>query len=73
MGQLQGEDWSDRIFTKLNGQILVRYQAAVREDHWRKLWEALLKPFAAQRTAYRGVYRTRRAPDLFFGVNARFF
>jgi hypothetical protein len=72
MSNLQQGDWSDRISMQLNGDILVRYQAAVREDAWRTLWESLLKPFGAQRTAYRGVYRTQKAPDLFFGVNAKF-
>jgi hypothetical protein len=68
----RGEDWSDRISMSLNGEILVRYQAAVREKDWRQLWDGLIKPFGAQRTAYRGVYRTTKAPDLFFGVNAKY-
>ena len=31
-----------------------------------------MKPFAAQRTAYRGFYQSRKAPDLFFGTDVRF-
>jgi hypothetical protein len=72
MSRLQNGDWSDRISMYLNDETLVRYQAVVREKDWRTLWEALLKPFGMQRTAYRGVYKTQKAPDLFFGVNARF-
>jgi hypothetical protein len=71
MSRLNLGDWSDRITMELNGEILVRYQAAVREKDWHKLWEDLMKPFATQRTAYRGVYRTQKAPDLFFGVSAK--
>jgi hypothetical protein len=69
---LHEEDWSDRILPHIKGENLVRYQAAVREKEWRMLWEALLKPFADQRVAYRGVHKCRKAPDVFFGVNARF-
>jgi hypothetical protein len=72
MEHLRQEDWSGRILPRLDGKALVRYQAAVPESHWRALWEALLKPFAAQRTAYRGCYKTKRAPDLYFGALARF-
>jgi hypothetical protein len=72
MRLLRQEDWSDRILPHMKGESLVRYQAAVREKEWRKLWEALLKPFAEQRVAYRGVHKCRKAPDVYFGVNARF-
>lgn len=72
MERLRQQDWSSRILMRLDGKALAPYQAAVLEEHWRELWESLLKPFAAQRTAYRGAYKTKRAPDLFFGVLARF-
>jgi hypothetical protein len=72
MFRLGQGDWSGRIMQELKGNKLVRYQALVQESFWRKLWDTLLKPFAAQRTAYRGYYKCRRAPDLLFGVNARF-
>jgi hypothetical protein len=69
---LEQEDWSGRVVQELKGKQLVRYQAAVQERYWRRLWDILLKPFAAQRTAYRGYHKAKKAPDLFFGVNARF-
>jgi hypothetical protein len=69
---LEHEDWSGRVVQELKGKQLVRYQAAVQERYWRRLWDILLKPFAAQRTAYRGYHKAKKAPDLFFGVNARF-
>jgi hypothetical protein len=72
MRHLRQQDWSDRILSHIDGKGLVRYQAAVPEQDWRELWDALLKPFQAQRTAYRGSYRTKKAPELFFGVIARF-
>jgi hypothetical protein len=72
MLRLEQEDWSGRIMQELNGKKLVRYQAVVQERFWRKLWDTLLKPFAEQRTAYRGYYKCKRTPDLLFGVNARF-
>lgn len=71
MKRLTGEDWSPRIFPHVSGNYLVRYQAVVREEHWRELWDHLLKPFAEQRSEYRRVHHTHRAPDLFFGVKAK--
>jgi hypothetical protein len=72
MWLLYQQDWTARILPHIEGKNLARYQAAVREEDWRTLWDALLKPFAEMRLVYRGVYKCRRAPDLFFGVNARF-
>jgi hypothetical protein len=72
MRLLHGQDWSARIWQHLDDENLVRYQAAVREEDWRTLWDTLLKPFAAMRLVYRGTYKCRKAPDVFFGVNARF-
>jgi hypothetical protein len=69
--RLSGEDWSQRIFPHLSGNYLVRYQACVREEHWRELWDLLLKPFNAQRSEYRRIHNTHRAPDIFFGVKAK--
>ena len=66
------EDWSDRISSNLNGVTLMRYQAVVKENAWRKLWDALLKPVEVMRTVYRGIYKHRKAPDILFGTNARF-
>jgi hypothetical protein len=68
---LRQEDWSGRVVQELDGKRLARYQAAVQERFWRILWDALLKPFTAQRTAYRGYNKCRKAPDLLFGTNAR--
>ena len=69
--KLNGEDWGYRIQDNLNNQPLVNYQAAVAEEDWRTVWDALLKPFAEQRTAYRRHYKTKKAPEIFFGVQAR--
>jgi hypothetical protein len=69
---LKQEDWSGRIVQGIRGETLPRYQAAVEERYWRLLWDNLLKPFARQRAAYRGHYHCNKAPDMFFGVNARF-
>jgi hypothetical protein len=66
-------DWSDRISADLNGRTLLRYQAVVKANAWRKLWDALLKPLEVMRAAYRGVYKCRKAPDLFFGVDPRYY
>lgn len=71
MKRLTGEDWSMRIQPHLRGNYLVRYQAVVPEDHWRDVWDALMKPFAAQRTEYRKQNGGNKAPELFFGVKAR--
>lgn len=65
------ENWAFKVLPHLNGVYLVRYQAAVREQDWRKLWDALSKPFAAMRTTYRRHYRVNKAPDMFFGVTAK--
>jgi hypothetical protein len=69
---LKQEDWSGRIMQVLNGKNLPRYQAAVKEGYWGSLWENMLKPFTSQRNAYRGYYKCKKAPDLWFGVNGRF-
>ena len=55
----------------MSGNYLVRYQAVVREEHWRLLWDFLMKPFNEQRSEYRRIHETHRAPDLFFGTKAR--
>jgi hypothetical protein len=70
--RLKGDDWSSLILDDLNDQPLVWYQATVAEDNWRFVWDALLKPFSEQRRAYRGLYKTKKAPEIFFGVEARF-
>jgi hypothetical protein len=69
--KLKGEDWGFRIQDSLNNQHLVSYQAAVAEEDWREVWDALLKPFTEQRTAYRRYYKTKKAPEIFFGVQAK--
>jgi hypothetical protein len=71
MKRLTGKDWSQRILPHMSGNYLVRYQAAVREEHWRELWDVLMKPFNEQRSEYRRKNDTHRAPDMFFGVKAR--
>jgi hypothetical protein len=72
LARLKGDDWSRLILTDLNDQRLSWYQAAVAEENWRLVWDALLKPFSEQRSAYRGVHKTRHAPEIFFGVEAKF-
>jgi hypothetical protein len=69
--RVKGEEWGHRIQDHLNNQPLVSYQAAVTEEDWRAVWDALLKPFTEQRTAYRRHYRTKKAPEIFFGVQAK--
>jgi hypothetical protein len=71
MKRLTGKDWSQRILPHMSGNYLVRYQAAVREEHWRELWDVLMKPFNEQRSEYRRQHATHRAPDMFFGAKAR--
>jgi hypothetical protein len=71
MRRFSGVDWSDRIASHLNDQPLVFYHAAVKEDHWRELWDTMMKPFAEQRTLYRRIHKTKKAPELFFGVKPR--
>jgi hypothetical protein len=71
MRRLTGEDWSQKILPHMSGNYLVRYQAVVREEHWRLLWDFLMKPFNEQRSEYRRIHETHRAPDLFFGTKAK--
>jgi hypothetical protein len=68
---LTGKGWSTRIFPNLRDIKLVRYQAAVNQDDWREIWDTLLKPFEQQRFIYRQVYKTKTAPDIYFGVEAK--
>jgi hypothetical protein len=71
MTRLTGKDWSTRVLPYLNGSYLVRYQAALKEEDWREVWDTLLKPFTQQRTIYRRFRKSARAPDIFFGVKAK--
>jgi hypothetical protein len=71
MNRLTGEDWSMRAVPYLNCTYLVRYQACIHEEDWRRVWDVLLKPFGQQRTVYRRVRKSSRAPDIFFGVKAK--
>jgi hypothetical protein len=71
MTRLSGEDWSARILPYLNGNSLVRYQAALRLQDWREVWDTLLKPFGRQRAVYLRLRKSARAPDIFFGVQAK--
>lgn len=71
MTRLTGRDWSMRVLPYLNGSYVVRYQAVLREEDWREVWDTLLKPFTQQRTVYRRFRKSARAPDIFFGVKAK--
>jgi hypothetical protein len=71
MERLTGENWSRRILPHIRNTYLVRYQAAVHQEDWRKVWDTLLKPFGEQQTMYRKHYRTKTAPEILFGVEAK--
>jgi hypothetical protein len=49
----------------------VRYQAVVKQEDWRRVWDTLLKPFNEQQVVYKKHYRTRAAPEILFGVEAK--
>jgi hypothetical protein len=71
MERLTGQNWSRKILPHLHGTYLVRYQAVVKQEDWRQLWDALLKPFGEQRVSYRRIHKTSKAPDIFFGAAAK--
>jgi hypothetical protein len=71
MERLTGENWSRRILPHIRNTYLVRYQAAVSQEDWRKVWDTLLKPFGEQQATYKKHHKTKIAPEILFGVEAR--
>jgi hypothetical protein len=70
---ITGLCWSGWVTKLVNGSgQLVPYQAAVQGSMWERVWEILSKPYERMRTVYRKVYNCKSAPDLYFGVEARF-
>lgn len=61
------------VVAEIDGQKLRLYQCAVPVEHWQVTWDALVKPFMAQREAYYHAFGRRVAPELFFGVEPRFY
>jgi hypothetical protein len=71
MSRLRGENWTQRILPHIRNNYLVRYQAAIKQEDWKMVWDTLLKPFGEQQIAYRKHYKTKTAPEMFFGVEAK--
>jgi hypothetical protein len=69
--RLTGKSWSHRISQHLHDVKLVNYQAVVKQEDWRELWDTLMKPFGEQRMAYRHIHRVPAGPDIYFGVEAK--
>jgi hypothetical protein len=76
METLTGDNWKERILPHLRNVFLVRYQAVVKQEDWREIWDTLLKPWGEQREAYNRIQRLshkgrhKPPPDMFFGVEA---
>lgn len=64
-------NWGVRVFSTLNGHQLPAYQCVIREDDWVTIWDALMKPFAEMRVAYRRQLGGRNSPELLFGVTPK--
>jgi hypothetical protein len=71
MERLTGEDWSHRILPHLHNTFLVRYQAVIKQEDFQFMWETMLKPFGEQRVCYRRFHKSSKAPDIYFGVEAK--
>lgn len=57
-----------RVQQHVQGRPLLVYQAAIPADDWRLVFDAVLKPFQQQRSAYRKLRGGTGAPEIFFGV-----
>lgn len=51
---------------------MVRYQAVVRAEDWKRAWAVLEAPFRTQRAAYRHTYGGSNAPDLTIDMEPKF-
>jgi hypothetical protein len=71
MERLTGEEWAHRVLPHLNNTSLVRYQAVIKQEDFARMWATLLKPFGEQRVCYRRVHKSSKAPDIYFGVEAK--
>lgn len=52
------------VHDRLNGWLLLPYQAAVRKDQWSLSWDVLAQPFCDMRRAYRRQFGGSCAPEL---------
>jgi hypothetical protein len=66
-----GETWEQRILDVFDGNLLPRYQCAVKEEDWRLAWDTLQDPFVLMCAAYRRILGGKSAPHLRFGVPPR--
>jgi len=57
---------------KIDGRCLPRYQCAVRAEKWQDTWNIVRKSFLEMRSAYRFIRGGKNAPNLWFGMPARF-
>jgi hypothetical protein len=71
LGYFTGESWEERILDVFDGNLLPRYQCAVREEDWRAAWDTLQEPFMLMCAAYRRILGGKSAPHLRFGVPPR--
>jgi hypothetical protein len=71
LGYFTGESWEERIIDVFDGNLLPRYQCAVREEDWRPAWNTLQDPFVLMCAAYRRILGGKSAPHLRFGVPPR--
>jgi hypothetical protein len=71
LGYFTGESWESRIIDVFDGNLLPRYQCAVKEEDWRLAWNTLQEPFVLMCAAYRRILGGKSAPHLRFGVPAR--
>jgi hypothetical protein len=71
LGYFTGESWEKRIIDVFDGNLLPRYQCAVKEEDWRLAWDTLQEPFVLMCAAYRRILGGKSAPHLRFGVPPR--
>jgi hypothetical protein len=60
------------VYDSLHGRHVVRYQAVVQAQDWKRAWAILEAPFRTQRAAYRHTYGGSNAPDLTIDMEPKF-